>query len=506
MSGSGPGASDAAIAVTLAAGLGLAADYLLWHGPMGPGFVAWIALLGVSAVVLTRGASTERARSTGVWAGMGVLAACIPALRASPELWLVSMLVLIVSASMVIARVRRRRFGRTRVSDHAQCVGLVPALAGFGAMPLLARAQFPTVRERPRAAAFGRGALLAIPPVVVFGALFAAADPVFEAHVHRLSTGWWDDMPAHIALVLGFGWIAGGLLWGVLPGSVRPRLARLRPPRLGVEEVVVVLGAVAVLFAIFVAIQLPYFFGGRATVEATAGLTLATYARRGFFELVAVAGLVLLLLLVVSAASPRGAGRWVFRSLAALLLALVMLVIASAALRLRMYVAEFGLTTSRFYGAAFMAWLAASLLWFGATVVRGRPRRFAAGGVVAGLVVAFGLAAANPDAVIARTNLARAADRPVDVGYLSDLSADAVPTLLAGITGMAPEDRCAAARSILARWSDEDNRPSSRGDWRRWNAASARADRLVAVAETRVRPLLEDCPTASGPSVRGASS
>ena len=42
-------------------------------------------------------------------------------------------------------------------------------------------------------------------------------------------------------------------------------------------------------------VQLRYLFGGAALVHVTAGLTYAQYARRGFFELVTVAALLLAL-------------------------------------------------------------------------------------------------------------------------------------------------------------------------------------------------------------------
>jgi hypothetical protein len=59
------------------------------------------------------------------------------------------------------------------------------------------------------------------------------------------------------------------------------------------------------LFLGFMAVQLRYLFGGADLVEVTAGLGYAEYARRGFFELVATAALVVPILLVADwAAAP----------------------------------------------------------------------------------------------------------------------------------------------------------------------------------------------------------
>ena len=60
---------------------------------------------------------------------------------------------------------------------------------------------------------------------------------------------------------------------------------------LGIVELGIVLGLLDVLFLAFVLVQFRYLFGGAELVQVSATLTYAEYARRGFFELVAVAAL-----------------------------------------------------------------------------------------------------------------------------------------------------------------------------------------------------------------------
>lgn len=486
--------THAAWALGAAAVLGLAADRLLWLGPLGPGLAVWVALLGLAAALLVRQRVGRWSGPVGGWSLVAVAAAAGTAWRAAPELRLLFFFVLIVAASVVVLEVRGRRFGRLRALEQVHGLVLVPALAAAGALPLLLRARVPWAPERRRTFAIGRGLLLAVPPVVVFGALFAAADPTFERYVTMLTALGTEDLPAHLVLTLGFGWIAAGLLRGALPGARRNPLDRLRPPRVGVEETAVILGLVTALFAAFVALQLTYLFGGRATIESISGLTLAEYARRGFFELVAASGLVLALLLALGAAAPRGPGRWVYRGLAGALIGLVLLVIASALLRLRLYVDEFGLTTDRFYAAAFVVWLALALGWFAVTVVRGRPRPFTSGAVAMGIAAVFMLGAADPAALVARTNLDRESPRPVDGSYLRSLGADAAPAVLGGLAALHPDDRCATARHMLDRWGPEATAPEDRqADWRVWNAGEAAARRAVAGQATRLVDLSAGC-------------
>ena len=115
---------------------------------------------------------------------------------------------------------------------------------------------------------------------------------------------------------------------------------------------------------------------------------------------------------------------------------------------MRLYQAEYGLSEQRLYPTAFMGWLAVVFVWFCLTVLRGHRERFAFGAMVAGFLLVATLHVINPDALIARTNLARArAGHIFDARYAARLSADAVPELVAGLPDLNPQDRCTLARA-----------------------------------------------------------
>jgi len=252
---------------------------------------------------------------------------------------------------------------------------------------------------------------------------------------------------------------------GVLPGV----------PRLGAVEAVTALALLNALFLAFVAVQFRYLFGGAELVRASAGMGWGEYARSGFFELVAVAALVLPLLLVLDAVVRPADARQqrLFRLLCGALVALLFVVMASAAQRMRLYQEAYGLTEDRLFATAFMVWLAVVFLWLAATVLRGRREQFAWGAVLSGLVVAASLNALNPDALIARTNLRRV-DAPagVDARYLASLSPDAAPVLAAALPALPEADRCALAEELVK----EGQKP---GDWRTWNWSRERAARVA---------------------------
>jgi hypothetical protein len=484
---------SATVALALAGVLGLAADRLLWAGLPGPGFAIWIGLLGSAAVLVARRAPEPWTGAAVGWSIVALAAAAAQFLVDADVLYLALWLVLLVSASMVLLRAAGVRLGETTLVDHTVGLAMVPVRAAVGVVPLLGDVELPADGPRRRIVAVGRGAILAMPLVVVFVALFAAADAGFDRHVVRIASFWSESLAQHLLLVLFFGWLAAGLLSGVRSGRL-PTLPHLTWPRLGLEETATVLGLLSLLFLTFMALQLGYLFGGQATIEAASGLTLADYARRGFFELLLVAGLTLGVLLVGDRVS---SARRVFRGLAGVLVICVMVILVSAAQRLWLYTAEFGLTLDRLTAAVVMAWLAVVLPLFAATVLRERPRRFASGAVVAGITAVFALVALDPAALVTRSNLDRAAEgvREADVGYLMRLGAGAVPTLVERVGQLPDAARCRTAAGLLERWGEGADRSEAPGpdDWRTWNAARAAAREAVTDNAGELRALADDC-------------
>src|SRR5881227_360852 len=209
-----------------------------------------------------------------------------------------------------------------------------------------------------------------------------------------------NAVASHLALTALWTALTAGYFWGALIRRTLAPAADAQALSLGIVPVGTALGLVNFLFLFFVVIQLRYFFGGAELVQSATDLTYAEYARRGFFELVAASGLVLPFLLGADWLL-RDASREhqrTLRQLSGLLLALLGVVMASALQRMRLYVAEFGLSEIRLYATAFMIYLAGAFAWFALTVLRGHWRRFAFGALVQGFAVLGGLHLLNPDA------------------------------------------------------------------------------------------------------------
>ncbi len=383
---------------------------------------------------------------------------------------------------------------RRRLWDYLRAGVTTAVSAGVGILPLVGRdvtwSELPSGGTLRRARAAAGGALIAFPVLLVFGALFASADPVFGNVVTGALDVDFAALGAHTFWIVFWTALTAGYLWGgFLHHPFKPALPAARGLSLGIVPLGTALGLLNLLFLVFVVVQVRYFFGGTELIRDTTGLTYAEYARRGFFELVTVSALTLPTLLGAGWAlrfEARDQQR-IFRQLAGLLLVLLAVVMASALRRMWLYVDEFGLSEIRLYATAFMVYLAGVFTWFGWTVLRGHHRRFAFGALVQGFAVLAGLHLLNPDAFIVRTNLARPADhRPFDAAYAASLSADGVPDLLAALPRLDAQERCSAARRLLARWAP----PEAGGDdWRNWNLARARARLAVRDAAASLRAL-----------------
>ncbi|MCC6929332.1 MAG: DUF4173 domain-containing protein [Gemmatimonadaceae bacterium] len=455
--------------------LGFLADVAMRTAPGGLGWTLWVAALALAALNVARHRGLRITSEQVTWLTVAVLCAAAFSWRDAEALRVANVLGTLVAiamfamaaagapaATILVARLRDVMVGGVYtvrdlvvgapllVTRDAQ-LGALPAVRGGASWPAL------------------RAVLVTAPIAFVFALLLSRADPVF-ASLFRLPQVDLARIMPHVVVSGAFAWWSAGWLRGALLGvSRRPALPARLPMQLGMTEVTASLGVVIALFAIFVTLQLRWLFAGADVVLATTGLTVAEYARRGFFELVAVSALVLPLILGTRALTEDRAVVQRHRSLSTALLALVAAIMASALLRMSLYVGYFGLSEDRLYATAIMVWLAMVCGALALTVLRGRPRTFAALTALSGFVTLGTLNVLNPEVLIARVNLARDTDaRTVDLPYLSHLSGDAMPTLVKALQVAEPsEEACIAATTMRTRWMVEQGDPSwNIGAWR----------------------------------------
>ena len=463
--------------------LGLVGDLLLRATPWGVNVLLWVAALAGAAISLSRWRRLEVAGGGRWLVPVAVLFAAAVAWRDSPIVASLDVLAVLVATSLAAFRGRRGAMRLSGISEYVLGGLYTGTLSSAGPLPVMLKevrwGEVARGRWRGPALAVTRGVFLAIPPVLVFGGLFAAADAVFENLVVELFGFDVAEAFGHLFWMLFFAWITSGLLWVALIARNPESLALPRPAALslGIVEVGVVLGLLDVLFLAFVAVQVRYLFGGAERVVETVGLTYAEYARHGFFELVAVTALVLPMLLLAHwllRAESRAHER-VFRVLSGAMVALLFVIVASALQRMYLYTREFGLTELRLYTTIFMAWVSVVLVWFVLTVLWGRRDRFALGVLAMGFAAILLINALNPDALIARVNVDRMqAGERFDAYYLTHLSADAAPVLVESLPRMNEADRRMVEEDLRARWADP-----AETDWRTWNLSRSQARHVV---------------------------
>ncbi len=341
----------------------------------------------------------------------------------------------------------------------------------------------------------GLGLLIALPMISVFGALFAQADATFE---QLLRTLFKFDGRELFRSVFFSSLIAWGLA-GMLHRTLRPpRVVAGHPQRgcLGGVEIGVAMGALCLLFSVFVMLQFRYLFSTLPIGNSPDLNEFADYARRGFGELVAVAALVLIVLLSADWIICKHDLRVlvVVRLLGLLLSVLTFVIMTSALQRMIRYSQAFGLTELRIYTTAFMLWLGLLLAWQMITVLRGRRRNFAIGGLGATFVVVMVLNVINIDAWIVSHNVSLARNPPptvsrryagFDAAHAITLSDDAIPTLLEVLHELPVAEQIMIARSLTER-----ARPSN-VDWRNWNLGRWQAMRYVEANWARLSLIAE---------------
>jgi hypothetical protein len=502
----------AAVAAVLVAGvvLGAVGDALLRApGPVGLNLSLWVASVAVAALALHRRAALALDHARVAWLVIGVVFAAGFAWRDAPPLKLLALGCATLTFALAAHRLAASWVRRAGVLRYAGALALGALHAWTAAALALVDATRSTPRVGPgraagwrSAAAVARGLVIATPLVAVFGALFMSADAVFAELVANVLRFDLERIASHIVLFSILAWLSTGYLRGFLTGTALPSPADRRhgfdgrgvpAPKwvLGITEVATALAAIDLLFLVFVIVQFRYLFGADTLVQITPDLTYAEYARRGFFELVFAVVLVVPVLLAADWLLDRRIRRdaVVFRGLAGVQIGLVLAITASALQRLRLYHASYGLTESRFYAMVLLIWIGAMLLWLAATVLRGRRDSFAFGTLASGLATVALLFGINPDAVIARANVARmaSADAPVrfDVAYATSLSADAVPVLIDALPALPRDVHCPLARHMLRRWPPDRDRSI-----RSWNWSAARASDAVREHEAQLRSMV----------------
>jgi len=446
--------------------LGLIGDLMFYAQPLGIS-VPILALVTVAALLAL--ALVEK--TSIVWANMWLIVpllffSAMSAVRAEPLLRFMNVVGALALMLLLANRLATQPVARLNLGEYIGILFETSLLSLIIAFPLLGRAinqqQDSSTQNKQTVRRVIVGLLIALPFLLVFTALFASADLLFNKLVENIVDAInLPDIFGHFFLTLFLAWpIIGGMAyaltrkqeWKLFLKFTEPRPeiegdeqneeageddSSAAPPRtlrslLHTVESSTVLFSIDLLFLIFVVIQFAALFGGDEFLKSQ-NLTYSEYARRGFFELLTVSLITLGLVLVIDFITQRESSRQqvIFLVGSGLMIGMTIIILVSAFQRMSLYEWAYGFTRLRVYPHVFMVWLALLLAAFLATLLTQRVRLFATAALIACMGFVATLDILNPDVFIVRQNIQRYHNgEELDAAYLGTLSEDAVPYLI----------------------------------------------------------------------------
>ena len=374
-------------------------------------------------------------------------------IRADPSLTAVTTAMIVVLLAIAAGITMHGSVFNSSVREHASHVGSIVYewIYGFAMVQRLVA----LATKDQRATPLLRGIAVAVPVLIVFTTLLASADEVFARF---LLIGNLPSLIGHLVLTAV---VAGGLFVFVSRSAHETRAPSdpVNIRLLGPVEITMILGGLVLLFGAFVATQVVVAAGGASHVLETEGLTQADHARRGFFQLLWVAGLAVALvgtLRAVRVQDPeRGTDR--FTPLALVTLVLTLVIAAVSIQRLSLYIGSFGLTPLRVWALAGAGAVAVAIALFAASIAGVRADRSWYPGAVLMLAFALvlGLNVANPDRIVAEYNMHHSAE--LDTYALSKLSDDAVTSIISELDTLPQAQRADVTSRLCVRLDRQTN-------------------------------------------------
>lgn len=446
-----------------AAGVVAAGDILL-YGFEGGSVIGVFALLWLAVLMIARPTVW---RSAGGCIALGCAALYGLALVLEPGLLACALfLAAIGSAALLVRHV----FGNALLWGLR--LGVLGLLSPIGQLSDLGRVmRLPGRSGSTSARGLVMNLVLPLAGGAVFLSLFASANPVLGQALEAV------EVPDTGTLVLHM------MLWTVIVGFVwptlRPRSLRLaggawnlfpRLPDPPVTSAIITLGVFNAVFALENVLDIVFLWSG---APLPGDITLADYAHRGAYTLIATALLAGLFVLVVLRPGARHASHPWVRGLVLAWVAQNVLLVASSILRLADYIAAYSLTELRIAAMAWMVLVGGGLMLIGWRFLTNKSAAWLinSNALAAGLALT-GFAIVDSGAVAARWNV----DHPselvaLDLCYLERLdSAALIPLIELRDKAENPELR---DRAVFLSRSAFDDLAERQADWQAWTLRGA---------------------------------
>ncbi|HEY0028664.1 MAG TPA: DUF4173 domain-containing protein [Allosphingosinicella sp.] len=454
-----------------------------WEGGSSLGVYALLLLVAPAATRPALLRSRSALAAGGAAAAFAVALADDPSLLAAALFW--------VAATLAASLPRSRFDNGWRWAIRLLCSAVLAAAQPVRDWALLRRA-----RRRGGSASFTtRLPILILPAVgsLVFVLLFANANPLIGNALGRIDGGemFGGFSVSRLALWL----LLGVLAWSLL----RPAAALLAPAETGngaidlpgvtLASVTLSLVAFNLIFAVQNGLDIAFLWSG---APLPGELTLAEYAHRGAYPLIATALLAGLFVTVTLRPGSAMAASALLRRLVYLWIAQNVLLVASTMLRTLDYVEAYSLTRLRIAALGWMVLVAVGLLLICYRLWQRRGdawlinANLAAASLLLGACTFVDLGAVAADWNVRHTREVGGPGAALDLCYLNTLGASSLPALVeleSRPIGPALRDRAAWSRNLQM-----DRLEAQQAEWRTWTFRGARrlASAKARVAERRL--------------------
>jgi len=476
-------------------GLGLVFHWLFYDKLVGISYPIFIAVVLASYFSLSLYFKTVPG-STSWFLGVAILVfASFVAVRESMALTFFNVVATLCLLLVLAAISYGQKLRDFEIIDYLKAIFLLP-FQFIASIPTVIANLFvsPEQRQGSKMYPIIRGLVITLPILIVFILLFSSADLVFQKYLGKIFDFDLSEILPRFFLVavvtIAFVGAFGYLFQKIHPIAPRPIRGN---SNIGLTEVSILLGAINALFLVFILVQITYLFGGEDNITKI-GFTYAEYARKGFFELIAVAAFSFLLVFAVERHVPRSGERHAasFKSLSATLILQVILIMVSSFKRLLLYEDAYGFTPDRFYAHALTVGLGlVFLLLLYKIVFDQKENRFLFSSFVLTTLFLVGLNLFNPDSFMAKQNvnqrLAQNQPQKLDVSSLGRLSTDATYQMVRLLDF---PDKTVRNQAAMMLASDRDN--VSGQPWQSFHFGRKRALSIIDANSSRITQVLEE--------------
>ncbi len=429
---------------------------------------ATIAIAVVAAVLLFSG--TLESKASKVLVGLAPLIGLWLSIRASAPLIALDVFAVLGAFALGVALSKRGRFFDYRFSWLVQASAyLLEDAIMAGPYASKSAVQLSSGRNRETVRQSLIGVTIATPILLVVGILLAEADSEFASIFGWLGT---TGVFGHVALIA-----VGAIIVVILLRGSHADRSDFEIPGTGIlaptTSLVIIMGFVA-LYGLFVGTQIVDVLNTTFSHNE-----IRDYARSGFFQLLWVAVITLVTLMVVPAITKQATAKTHrnLRYASAVAIGLTVIITAMSVRRLLLFIEIDELTMLRTFSLVAASTIGVIFLLLAAKLWGWKSERdwFVGATISLLLLVVFGFNIANPEAIVARYNTG-ATDKieTIDMSYLGNLSADAVPALIASLNEL-PTQQAGELRQSLCNRHGNDDKRSSAG----YNRATVKAEQLI---------------------------